>query len=305
MSDDWANQKDRGSYVALKLLSWFGLRLGRGFARLLCVPIAAWFTLTAGQPKQASRQFLQRALGRPVGWRDYFRHFYFFAQVSVDRFHFLAGKSSRFDLDLHGAESLLQCRQQGKGCILLVSHVGSFDAMRVPGVEDEHIPIRILMDVAHNANVARVLGALNPQLASGIIDAGMAPPELVLQLDSCLAKGEMVGIMADRAGAGEKVIAANFFGQQASFPAGPWYLAMVLQVPVYLCFAMYRGGNRYSIHFEPVALNPSVRRRDRGKQVEQYVQHYAARLEHYARQEPYNWFNFYDFWADASTKNNE
>jgi hypothetical protein len=26
------------------------------------------------------------------------------------------------------------------------------------------------------------------------------------------------------------------------------------------------------------------------------IRRYAARLEHHARQAPYNWFNFYDFW---------
>lgn len=304
MATRWEQQKDRGGYLALKLLSWFGLRLGRGFARVLCLPIAAWFTVTAGQPKQASRQILERVLERPVTWRDYFRHFYTFAMVSVDRFHFLAGKGHRFQLDFHGEQALLDSARQGQGCILLVSHFGSFDAMRVPGIEDENIPIRILMDLKHNENVARVLGALNPELASGIIDASRAPQELVLALDSSLQKGEMVGIMADRASAGEKVLAVDFLGQPANFPAGPWYMAMVLQVPVYLCFAMYRGGNRYSVHFEPVALNPNVRRKDRARQVELYVEQYAARLESYVKREPYNWFNFYDFWADATSKNN-
>ena len=32
------------------------------------------------------------------------------------------------------------------------------------------------------------------------------------------------------------------------------------------------------------------------KCIEQAVRTYAARLEHYCRQAPYNWFNFYDFW---------
>jgi predicted LPLAT superfamily acyltransferase len=29
----------------------------------------------------------------------------------------------------------------------------------------------------------------------------------------------------------------------------------------------------------------------------QWLQAYVARLEHYCRLSPYNWFNFYDFWA--------
>ena len=30
------------------------------------------------------------------------------------------------------------------------------------------------------------------------------------------------------------------------------------------------------------------------------VARFAARLEHYARAAPYNWFNFYDFWKTES-----
>jgi predicted LPLAT superfamily acyltransferase len=30
--------------------------------------------------------------------------------------------------------------------------------------------------------------------------------------------------------------------------------------------------------------------------VEDAVRLYASRLEHYCRDAPYNWFNFYDFW---------
>jgi predicted LPLAT superfamily acyltransferase len=33
--------------------------------------------------------------------------------------------------------------------------------------------------------------------------------------------------------------------------------------------------------------------------VAQYAQAFADRLEHWCRQAPYNWFNFYDFWADG------
>ena len=41
-----------------------------------------------------------------------------------------------------------------------------------------------------------------------------------------------------------------------------------------------------------------VPRPNREQALSAYVQHYASRLEHYARRAPYNWFNFYDFWID-------
>ena len=37
-----------------------------------------------------------------------------------------------------------------------------------------------------------------------------------------------------------------------------------------------------------------------GQELQHWVQRYAERLEHYCRVAPYNWFNFYDFWAAAA-----
>jgi predicted LPLAT superfamily acyltransferase len=34
----------------------------------------------------------------------------------------------------------------------------------------------------------------------------------------------------------------------------------------------------------------------RNRALDDVLRRYAQRLEHYARLEPYNWFNFYDFW---------
>jgi predicted LPLAT superfamily acyltransferase len=62
---------------------------------------------------------------------------------------------------------------------------------------------------------------------------------------------------------------------------------------------LYRGGNRYELHFERLVDEPRVERSARDAQIREWVARYAARLEHYCREAPYNWFNFYDFWADA------
>ena len=34
--------------------------------------------------------------------------------------------------------------------------------------------------------------------------------------------------------------------------------------------------------------------------IEQSVRSYVARLEHYCRLAPYNWFNFYDYWEKGA-----
>jgi predicted LPLAT superfamily acyltransferase len=69
---------------------------------------------------------------------------------------------------------------------------------------------------------------------------------------------------------------------------------------VILILGLYLGGNRYHIIFEPLADFSATERSERAAAVEEGVRRYAARLEHYCRRYPYNWFNFLDFWAEES-----
>ena len=63
-----------------------------------------------------------------------------------------------------------------------------------------------------------------------------------------------------------------------------------------LSFGLYRGANRYDVYFETFAQSIQIPRRERAVHLDVWTQRYAARLEHYTRLDPYNWFNFYDFW---------
>ena len=62
---------------------------------------------------------------------------------------------------------------------------------------------------------------------------------------------------------------------------------------------LYRGANRYHVVFEPLADFSQTRPAERAAAVEAAIVRYAALLETYCRSDPYNWFNFYDFWNDA------
>jgi len=70
----------------------------------------------------------------------------------------------------------------------------------------------------------------------------------------------------------------------------------MMHCPVILFFGLYRGGNRYDIHFEHFAEEIVLNREHRAEEIQSWMQRYVARLEHYAHLGPYNWFNFYSFW---------
>ena len=97
----------------------------------------------------------------------------------------------------------------------------------------------------------------------------------------------------------EKTHMCEFFGRPAAFPTGPMMLAIMLQIPVYLFFGLHEGGNRYGIYFELLSDVVDTDHGNREAIAAELTEKFAARLMHYARRAPDNWFNFYDFWQTS------
>ena len=144
---------------------------------------------------------------------------------------------------------------------------------------------------ATGRKIGAALNAINPQLAPRII--GLGTVEAMIEVRDCLDRGGFVGMLADRSLASEGTRKIDFLGAPAAFPTGPARLAALLHPPVVLMVGLFMGGNRYEVHFEQLADRLS----GTAQETAQLIDLYAARLEHYCRLAPYNWFNFFDFWA--------
>ena len=94
----------------------------------------------------------------------------------------------------------------------------------------------------------------------------------------------------------------DFLEGAAPFPEGPFILASVLKAPVVLFSAVYRGGRRYTVKFEPFAEAGIESRETRRVTMQLQCARYAEWLAGCCRSAPYNWFNFYDFWADVPVR---
>jgi predicted LPLAT superfamily acyltransferase len=299
MSVGWAGQAERGNRFALRLILWIALRLGRTAARTILYPITLYFLIRAKPQREASRHFLTRVLGHPAGISQMARHIHCFAATILDRVFLLAGHQGVLDVRVHNPQRIIERVATGQGILLLGSHLGSFEVLRVLAVDQLQLPLKILMDPMHNQIITEVLDGLNPAVAATVLPLGT--PRTLLAVKETLDAGGMVGLLGDRCGPGEATVTCRFFDRPARFPTGPLILAALTRVPVVLVFGLYRGGNHYDLHFEDLAERVEIDRRDREDAVRNWVQHYAGRLEYYTRQAPYNWFNFYDFWNDEDT----
>jgi len=290
----WTGLPERGSLTSLRSLAWIAMHIGRWAARLLLYPITFYFVVTAGAARRTSYEYLKQIRGCSAHWWHVFRHFHCFAATILDRVYLLRGEFQRFDVKLHGKEALHHRMESGKGCILLGSHLGSFEVLRALGVMQRNFPLKVLMDATHNQNITGFLDALNPVIAGTVIAPDRA--DTLLTVRESLDAGFFVGTLGDRVSSDVKTSRCQFLGRPAAFPVGPIVLAAMTRCPVILFFGLYRGKNRYEIYFEHFADEITLNRDRRAEEIQLWMQRYAERLEHYTRLAPYNWFNFYPFW---------
>jgi len=284
----------------IRLIARITLSLGRPAGRLLLYPITLYFVLFSGKARHASRRFLSRALNRPVDLGDVFRHYHTFAATILDRVYLLSGRQDFFEIEIHGEPILREQLRGNRGCLLLGAHLGSFEVLRSLAEAYPGLQVRPMMYRANAEKIERVLRAINPEIAGQVIPIG--EPDSLLQVQEALAKNQAVGILGDRIAAGDKTVSCRFFDRPCRFPAGPMLLAGLLETPVVLFFGLYQGGRHYEVHFELLTPRLSLEREQRQRQVTEWTQRFAERLEYYCRRTPFNWFNFYDFWDENASQ---
>lgn len=289
--------------LMLRIMSWISLRLGRPAGRIVLHLIAAYFVLFSPASRKASRDYLRRALGRPVRWADIYRHFFRFASVVHDRVYLLNGRFDLFDIRTHGLTELDDASSDGKGVVLIGAHMGSFEAVRALGRSRAGSRVAMAMYEENARKINQALAAINPSASQGVIALGKIDSMLLVR--EYLEKGTLVGMLADRTLGGDGMRSLPFLGGTANFARGPFRVAAIMRRPVFFMTGLYLGGNCYAMHFEKLADFSRTGSGQREAAVDDAMARYVTLLERYCRQEPYNWFNFFDFWQDASLSSKE
>jgi predicted LPLAT superfamily acyltransferase len=287
----WSDKAERGSVWLIALIVWLARVAGRPLCRGLLYPIVLYFVVTDRTARRASAEFLGTVHGRKARLREVFAHIYSFASTLLDRVYMAAGEFGRFEVTIEGLALVDRATQDGRGCVLLGSHLGSFDLMMLAHRAMDGRPVSVMMQFDPRARLRRIAGI--DERALNVIPLGR--PESYLRAHEALARGEIVGVLADRVDGAGASLPAQFFGKQVLLPAAPHVLAARSEVPVIMCFGLYEGANRYRIEF--AEFGPGAPRAARGAALQPAVDRYAVLLEQYARRYPLNWFNFYPYWV--------
>lgn len=309
----WAEVEELGFTSGIRFLVWSYRFFGAGVFKAILWPVIVYYFQTNQRARQASLEYLQRVyragsdhpeMAAEPGPRTVFKHFLEFGYFNLDRIASWFGAVKLTDLDFVQKDEFLGFVQQGKGALLISSHLGNIEMCRALITQYPRVKFHVIMHTAHADKFNSVLKEINSQSDLRVIQVGDIGPETATFLHERIEAGEYIVILGDRTPVHSqgRVSEVEFLGDRTFFPQGPYLLAHLLGCPVFTMFCLKESG-RYRLYIEPFAERIRLARKDRERSLQAQAQRYADILQHYCLKEPLQWFNFYDFWsADTSAR---
>jgi len=292
--------------------------------RVLAFPVGFFYFLFSKRARDESKRFLQKAapfteqskIAKKC--RSVFgplRHIISFSLTLVEKLESWGGKFQFKNIHFQNddIEELINDLENGKGVFIITSHLGNIELLRGlasfnrTGVSRK-TPVIAVIDTKVSENFSRMLKELNPQSSFDIISASEIGPHTAIMFEEKLAEGAMVTIAGDRTAAGssannngqKKNLIIPFLGEYAPFSPGIFYLAVLMKAPLYFIFALRRGDlslkSEYDMHVHKSTLSFDCSKKERFDKSSLLAQSYVTLLESYCKQNPFQWYNFYDFW---------
>lgn len=307
----WARKKERGSFILMRFTALIARRLGRRILAPLLYMIVLYFYASDRRGRASIRQY-QRCLATWSGraelqpdHRSVFRQFMAFADCLLDRLDVWSGKLRLDQVSLDDPYDirtrLLQSRGNGRGQILVCTHMGNLDVSRAMAELGDQVPLNVLVHTHHVGHFNRLLDEAGERRMR-LIQVSDLDTAQMMDLSQRIERGEWLAIAGDRVPLhGDRCVEVDFLGHTAPLPQGPWLMAGLLRCPVNLMFCLKVDG-RYTIHLEPYIEGESWARGQRDATIQRWAQGYANRLAHRCLEAPSQWFNFYPYWKTPVTE---
>ena len=282
--------KSHGYPIGYRILFFFlktlGLRFTYGFLHF----IAGYFVLFV--PKARNTQYRRfreiHGLGKWAAFAATYRTVHNFAVSLIDRAALIGNVKTDFGLISHGREYINSMIEGGEGGYLMSCHLGNWEIaghlLNITGSK-----VNVLMFDEEHQKIKDTMPEVQENRGFNIIpiknDLGH-----VFGVQQALGRGELVALLADRYKDNGRTFVRDFCGKPAKFPAGPFILAAKISAPRVFVQAIKTDTFTYTYKSTPPI---------EGKmKPEQLMNLYVDWLEELLKENPEQWYNFYDFWAE-------
>lgn len=301
---DWFNQKEKG-FESLMLFSlWVKRNLPSFVVKLLISLISFYYYIFSSKSRRNSSVFFKKNSAHclknnlsPVQHSSY-KHIHSFADSISDKFSVWDGTINRNNLCPDSVEKFYSYMPKNTGAIYISSHYGNIEVIRAVGSTDSNIKFFALMLTKQAGKIFSVLNKINPRMKLGIISTDDIDMTFVQKMSDILNKNGNVFCMGDRLLPGsDKNVTGSFLGSEVSLPIGPFLFGHLFNVPVFSCHC-YKVGKFFKIKVTKISPDIAKKEINKIKYIETVSANYLTDLEELVCADPYQWYNFNNFWKD-------
>ena len=276
----WQGRTD-GTEWMQRALVWLFRYLPLWLLYGVMLMVVPFYILFGRKGRKAIYDFYRRRMGhgRVKSVVYMCENFFRFGQVVLDRFAVFAGK--KFNIELDRYDLFEQYDAKEDGFVILSAHVGCYEMAGYYLVSKN----KQFNALVYGGESQTVMDNRAKILARNNIGMIVTSDDMshIFAIHNALSSSQIVSIPADRIFGSKKVERCPFFGEEASFPAGPFAVARSHGAEMLAIFVMKEGMRRYRIIIREV----------------KDVKEYAEVLEEVLRKYPEQWFNYFDFWEDG------
>lgn len=289
MATQWEG-KSRGTVLGYKIFVFSMKKLGLGAAYFILYFVATYFVFFAKDNTKAIYYYFNKRLGfsKLKSIKSIFKSYYVFGQTIIDKVAISSGLRNKFTYEFDGIELIKEVLAEKKGGILISAHVGNFEiAEHFLGELTEGMSINLLTTELEHTAIKDYLESVTKKSNINFI---FIKDDLshIFEINAALAQNQLVCITGDRYVEGAKYLEAEFLGENAKFPQGPFLLASRLKVPVLFVYVMKETNKHYHLYA----------RKSQAKYKEESVllKDYTESLQWMLKKYPLQWFNYFNFW---------
>jgi predicted LPLAT superfamily acyltransferase len=276
---------------------------GRHLAFFVLRFVVAWYVLVRPSVRERCSYYLRRRFPEDRGFkflRNCYRLSFSLGKVLVDRAVLGILGPDKINCRLAGFDHLRALLSEGRGLILVTSHVGCWQ-LGMSCLRRLNVPVSLLIhreagdvDRHHfeHSEEASPYRFIDP---CGYLGG-------TLEMLQVLKNKEVLCIMGDRVmgGPGSNV-PVEFLGSTIPVPFSPYKLASASGAPIAVLFPYQSDADEYSMLVTKVIRVPE--NLGRGAVSHQpYAKEYIAALEGFVKDHPYQFFNFFDMWAETPAR---
>jgi len=299
----WSKINERGSSIGMSLLLFIYTLFGKPLFYLILLPVLLYFYVTGKQQRHAVSKFqanvslaTENRTGNKLKLIPFMQYFEF-GRSALDKVTAWMGKIGIEDITFNNKPQMLEIVAEQKGGVILTSHLGNMEVCRALSEEVPQLKVNALVHTQNAVKFNQLLQSISPTSSINLIEVNDMGPETAMKLFDKIEQGEYIAIVGDRTSIAlhNRIVEAEFLGETAYFPEGPFILASILKSPVYF-MSCVRESKGFSVDFIPYKDKLILKRNQRQESLKEAVQDYADWLSDLAMKAPYQWFNFFDIW---------